>query len=275
MTKTILITGSNRGLGRIFLSLYLLRPNHTIIASVRNPSHPTSQSLLTLPLHPSGTTRLVIVKLDLNKRTDPLAAVQELSEKHGINEIDVVIANAAMAYVWPKVRDVEVDDIMAHMETNVFGFVELVKALLPVLERTASRKKEKNGKEEKEEEEEKKKKKKKDKEVVWVTIGSGGGFLNNPQAVAIPNVAYGLTKAAQHYLTGKLHPEEPWLTSFSIDPGWVRTEMGNAGARALGLEEAWGDPDDSVKGMVKVIDAATRETHSGKMWTAEGENVLF
>lgn len=43
--------------------------------------------------------------------------------------------------------------------------------------------------------------------------------LQNPQAVAVPNAAYGLTKAAQHYLTGKLHPEEPWLTSFSIDPG--------------------------------------------------------
>lgn len=40
-----------------------------------------------------------------------------------------------------------------------------------------------------------------------------------PQAAAIPNAAYGVTKAAQHYLTAKLHPEEPWLTSFIIDPG--------------------------------------------------------
>ncbi|KAK3397590.1 hypothetical protein B0T20DRAFT_479789 [Sordaria brevicollis] len=260
MAKTILITGSNRGLGRIFLSHYLLRPDYTVIAAVRNPSHPTSQSLSTLPVHPSGTTRLIIVKLDLNERTDPSAAVKELSEKHGINEIDVVVANASTAYIWPKVRDAAVEDIKGHMETNVYGFVELVKAFLPVLEKTASKKKENGGE---------------DKEVVWVTIGSGGGFLNDPQAAAFPNAAYGLTKAAQHYLTGKLHPEEPWLTSFSLDPGWVKTDMGNAGARAFGLEEATGDPEESVKGMVKVIDAATRETHSGKMWLAEGKTVLF
>lgn len=160
--KTVLITGSNRGIGRILLTSYLLRPSHTVIAAVRNPSHPSSQSLLSLPVHPSGTTRLVIVKLDLNERTDPAAAVKELAEKHGIDTIDVVIANASVGYIWPKLRDVEVDDIRAHMETNVFGFAELVKGLLPVLECTAAKKAEKGE----------------DKEVVWVTIGSGGGVLN-------------------------------------------------------------------------------------------------
>lgn len=159
-TKTVLITGSNRGLGRLLLSLYLQRPSHTVIAAVRNPSHPTSQSLLSLPIH--DTTRLVIVKLDLNERTDPAAAVKELSEKHGIDTIDVVVANASAGYSWPKVRDVEIDDIKGHVETNVYGFVELIKALLPVLERTAALKKEKGVDE--------------GREAVWVTIGSGGGL---------------------------------------------------------------------------------------------------
>ena len=163
-TKTILITGSNRGLGRLLLSSYLQRPNLTVIAAVRNPSHPTSQSLLTLPVHPSGTTRLIVVKLDLNVPTDPAAAVQELAEKHNIDTIDVVIANASVGWAWPRVREAEVDDIRAHMETNVFGFVELAKALLPVLERTALAKNEKD------------KGRGEDKEVVWITIGSGGGL---------------------------------------------------------------------------------------------------
>lgn len=63
--------------------------------------------------------------------------------------------------------------------------------------------------------------------------------------------------------------------TITVRNSWVRTEMGNAGARVLGLEEAYGDPEESAKGMLKVFDAATRETHSGKMWTAEGETVLF
>lgn len=43
----------------------------------------------------------------------------------------------------------------------------------------------------------------------------------------------------------------------------------------MGIDEAYGDPEESIKGMLKVFDAATRETHSGKMWTWEGESVLF
>lgn len=51
--------------------------------------------------------------------------------------------------------------------------------------------------------------------------------------------------------------------------------MGNDGARAFGLDEAPGDPNESVKGQIKLLDAATRETHGGKFYTWEGENIPF
>lgn len=47
--------------------------------------------------------------------------------------------------------------------------------------------------------------------------------------------------------------------------------MGNRGARSFQLEKASITVDESVKGVVKVIDASTRETHSGKLWTFTGE----
>ena len=49
--------------------------------------------------------------------------------------------------------------------------------------------------------------------------------------------------------------------------------MGNNGAEAFGLEKAAITVKDSVEGMIKVIDAATRETHSGKLWVWDGRQV--
>ena len=46
--------------------------------------------------------------------------------------------------------------------------------------------------------------------------------------------------------------------------------MGNRGADAFGLEKAAITIEQSVTGMIKVIDVATRETHSGKLWVWDG-----
>ena len=62
---------------------------------------------------------------------------------------------------------------------------------------------------------------------------------------------------------------EPSLTRYS----WVQTDLGNFGAEAFGVEKAAITVQESVTGMIKVIDAAARETHSGKLWTYDGRQV--
>ena len=47
--------------------------------------------------------------------------------------------------------------------------------------------------------------------------------------------------------------------------------MGNNGARSFGLEEAPVKLQDSVTGMLKVLEQATKETHGGKMWGYDGK----
>lgn len=47
--------------------------------------------------------------------------------------------------------------------------------------------------------------------------------------------------------------------------------MGNSGAQVFGLEEAPDSVDESVDGMVKLFDLATKETHGGKFWHYHGE----
>lgn len=126
----VLITGANRDIGKGILELYLQKPNHTVIAANRDPSHPTSNALADLP-KAEGTT-LDVIKLDALSPTDPAAAVKTLSAK-GITHIDILIANAGIALSWPKVSEVKVEDIQKHVDVNVYGFIRLYQAFRPAL----------------------------------------------------------------------------------------------------------------------------------------------
>ncbi|TVY73252.1 Short chain dehydrogenase gsfK [Lachnellula suecica] len=249
----VLITGANRGIGKGLLSLYLAKPNHTVIAANRDPSHPTSKALFDLPK--AEGTSLILVKIDATVPTDAADAVNSLASQ-GINHVDILIANAGIAYLWPTVADVKVADMQKHFETNVYGVVYLYQAFLPVL--------------------------KKSNNPRWVSIGSGSGFLtllanscSVKNMIPVQNAAYGPSKVVLHWLTKAIQIEEPVITAFPIDPGWVQTDMGNLGAELRGLEKAILTVEESVAGLMKVIDAATKETHSGRLWKYDGEQVQW
>ncbi|KAB8228446.1 SDR family oxidoreductase [Aspergillus alliaceus] len=239
---TVLITGANRGIGKGLLELYLSRPNHTVIAANRDPNHPTSKALADLATA-EGTT-LRVIKIDVISATDPVNAVKELT-RLGIDHIDILVANAGIALSWPKVSEVKVEDIQKHVDTNVYGFIQLYQAFLPLLKAAQDPK--------------------------LVTIGSSAAFLTFLQNfIPMQNAAYAATKLMQHWYTKAISTEEPWLTAFPIDPGWVQTDLGNRGAVQFGFEKAAVTIDDSVHGILKVIDASSRETHSGKLWKYDG-----
>lgn len=144
----VLITGANRGLGKGLLHLYLAKPNHTVIAANRDPDHATSKALVDSPK--ADGTSLLIIKIDATVPTDPTDAVKQLAS-HGINHLDIIIANAGIAYIYPKVSDVKVEDMQKHLVPNVYGFIELYQATLPLL--------------------------KKSKNPTWVSIGSSAAYL--------------------------------------------------------------------------------------------------
>ncbi|KAL4936451.1 hypothetical protein BDV06DRAFT_227886 [Aspergillus oleicola] len=231
MSPTIvLITGANRGIGRGLLKLYLAKPNHVVIAANRKPEHPTSKELLSLQAAEGSSVK--VVKLDQNSPTDAEEAVRTLRTKEGIDHIDIYIANAAIAYSFPTLDDVKVEDMRAHFETNVVGFVRVYQALLPLLK------------------------------------ASSNGPKN---MISAPNAAYAPTKLVQHWYTKTIANIEPWLTAFPIDPGFVQSDLGNNAAQLLGLKEAPVTIEDSTRGLVAVIDASTKETHSGRLWKRTGE----
>lgn len=136
MAPTIVfITGANRGLGLGLLQKYLAQPNHTVIAGNRNPAHPSSQALADLPK--GNGSKLIVVKLDASVDQDAFSAVQELQDKHGIDHLDMVIANAGVSYAWPPVAELKLDDLRGHMSPNVYGFIALYQATRALMQKSS------------------------------------------------------------------------------------------------------------------------------------------
>ncbi|KAH8679209.1 hypothetical protein BGZ61DRAFT_359211 [Ilyonectria robusta] len=243
MTPTfVLITGANRGLGYGLLKRYLALPNHVVIAGNRNLEHPTSKALDDLPK--GEGSRLIVVKIDASVDQDAFDAVKELQKSHGIDYLDVVIANAGVSYTWPLVADLKIADLQGHITPNVYGVITLYQATRPLLQKSPN-------------------------EPIFAPMGSTAGCLANQPPIR--NAAYGPSKAVVNWLTIRINTEDEWLNAFVLGPGWVQTDLGNEGARGLGFEKAALGVDESCDGMMQVLTSSSKEKHGGKMVSYEGE----
>ncbi|KAI8255738.1 putative beta-1,3-N-acetylgalactosaminyltransferase 2 [Colletotrichum sp. SAR 10_98] len=189
-------------------------------------------------------SRLVVVKIDATVEKDAHDAVAELQKDHGIDHLDIVIANAGVSSVWPSVADLKISDLQAHMEPNVYGVVSLFQATRPLLKKSS-------------------------REPIFTLMGSTAGCLENQPPIT--NGAYGPSKAAANWFGIRINAEEDWLNAFILSPGWVQTDLGNAGARYFGLKEASIGVDESCDGMMEVLANTTKEKHGGKMVFYNGE----
>ncbi|TVY78230.1 Norsolorinic acid ketoreductase [Lachnellula suecica] len=248
MSTIVFITGANRGLGLGLLERYLKLPNHTVIAANRNPEHPTSKSLSKLPT--ADGTKLIVVKLDATIWQDAFDAVKTL-EDQGIDHFDVVIANAGVCNLWPKVVDVKPEDLIAHVEANTYSVVSLYQAVRPLLQKS-------------------------EKEPIYAIMGTTAGSLNSQ--LPLTNGVYGPSKAASAWYSIRINEENSWLNSFSLVPGWVHTDLGDSGATGLGVRKEQQDKlmigvDESCDGMMKVLAETSKAKHGGKLVLYSGEPI--
>ncbi|MCJ1296662.1 hypothetical protein MMC34_008228 [Xylographa carneopallida] len=110
------------------------------------------------------------------------------------------------------------------------------------------------------------------KYMVSSTVSGSNGLLD--QMAAVPQLTYGLSKAAVNNLTRRIHFEDKDITAVPFHPGWVQTDMGNGGAKALGMEEAPMKYEVSIAKLVQLFDTATRDSHGGKYWSVDGDKEL-
>jgi NAD(P)-dependent dehydrogenase (short-subunit alcohol dehydrogenase family) len=117
--KTWLITGCSTGFGRA-LAQRLLERGERVAATARNPA-----SLADL-VAPHGD-RALALRLDITSTDDIAAAVAATHDRFG--PIDVLINNAGYGDMGT-VEDTQVDVARAMMETNVFGTLAMIRAVV-------------------------------------------------------------------------------------------------------------------------------------------------
>ena len=119
---TWLITGASSGLGRAIAEAALER-GYNVVATAR------SKTALA-DLAGSGSGRLFTARLDVTDKQKIRSAVLEAEQQFG--GIDVLVNAAGYGYL-AAIEEGEDDGIRAQFETNVFGLLDVTKAVLPTM----------------------------------------------------------------------------------------------------------------------------------------------
>jgi len=233
--QIVLITGANRGIGNGILKLFLSRPNTTVIAALRDVKSTLAKALTSLPK--AENSSLIMVKIDSSLENDAAAAVEILGSKHDITKIDTVIANAGIPGTLGPVVSITADEVLNNVRVNSLGPLFLFQATLPLLNKSSRPK--------------------------FVVLGSQAGSIGDMEKAPFPMAAYGSSKAMTHYFVRKIHFEHKDIISFAVEPGFTRSDSGNAIAQLFGQKEAAVPILDSANFIVSQIDAATKDTLSG------------
>ncbi|HEY0045233.1 MAG TPA: SDR family oxidoreductase [Flavobacterium sp.] len=119
--KTILITGASSGIGKA-IGEFLHQKGFTVYGTSRNPQNYQSSvfPLLALDVRDAGSIK---------------SAVAEVISRSG--RIDIVINNAGVGITGP-LEEIPMSEIKNNFETNFYGPIEVMKAVLPQMRKQRS-----------------------------------------------------------------------------------------------------------------------------------------
>lgn len=232
---TVLVTGSNRGIGLEFVRQYASRGDE-VIATARNPDGAVELKALA-----ARYPTIRIEKLDV---TD-VKAIESLAAKYRGKPIDIVINNAGILGNVEKQKAGALDqaEFLAVINANTFGALKVAEAFKSNLLASPTRK------------------------VFAMSSGLGSSELTARRGEFY---AYRASKAALNIAFRALAAD--WraegIVVGIIAPGMVETEL----LRASGFPGRGITPEQSVLGMMKVIDEMTLE-NNGKAINYDGKPI--
>ncbi|WP_298883537.1 SDR family oxidoreductase [uncultured Polaribacter sp.] len=121
MSKVVLITGASSGIGKS-VATFLSEKGYKVYGTSRNPKNIENFSF-------------ELIALDVLKVETINAAVKLIIEKEG--KLDVLVNNAGMGITGP-IEDTPTDEMRAVFNTNLFGAIDVMKAVLPQMRKQKS-----------------------------------------------------------------------------------------------------------------------------------------
>jgi NAD(P)-dependent dehydrogenase (short-subunit alcohol dehydrogenase family) len=194
----ILVTGGNRGIGKE-ICRQLTEQGHLVFLGSRK----LDQAKLAVEeiRKSTGSKTIYPLKLDVNNSRDIKKAIAIIHNTSGV--LDVLINNAGILPNSDDIEELEIKDLEQTMATNFYGPLMLTKAAIPLLKQS--------------------------KNARIINVSSGMGSLYE---LASGYAAYRLSKTAINGLTNVLAADlaKYGIESYAVCPGWVKTDMGGAGA---------------------------------------------
>ncbi|MGB1285775.1 MAG: SDR family oxidoreductase [Aggregatilineales bacterium] len=220
MTQHILITGANRGIGLGMVRQFLVKDDNNIVfATARKPDDATDLNALA----EEYAGRVHIIQLDINDSDSVAAAVEQVKSTAG--KLDILVNNAGIFVKddsASKLGSLAADDVSRNIHINAVAPLMVSQALVDLLKAgTASR-------------------------IVMISSGMGSMEQAKPGSYA-----YRMSKAAMNMAARVLSKdlESAGITTITMHPGWVQTNMGG--------KEAALTPEESATGLVDVISNLT------------------
>jgi len=182
--KVWFVTGAGRGMG-VDIAKAALAAGHAVVATGR------SIDAVARALGPAND--LLVLKLDVTRPEDAKSAVTAARERFG--RIDVLVNNAGNFYAG-FFEEIPPEDFRAQIETNLFGPVNVTRAMLPVLRAQRS--------------------------GLIVTISSTGGITGQAFVSAYSAAKFGL-EGWMESLAQEIAPFG--IRTMLVEPGFFRTEL--------------------------------------------------
>lgn len=220
MKQTILITGASRGLG-FYLAKRYLETNNIVFAGVRDLDFPKLKEL-----QESYPNTFIPIILEVSS-TESINKASEKVKEH-TDKIDILINNAAIhsESSYKILEETDLDECLEVYNVNSIGPIRVVKAFLSFI--------------------------KENRNAKVFNISSESGSIGNCRRER--EFDYCMSKAALNMGTKLLsnYLKKDNILVFTIQPGWMRTDMGGPNAHL--------DPYENACCLVDLFASANEET---------------
>ena len=226
--ELIVFPSWTQGVGRGLVEHYVQRPDTIVIAGVRTPRSEQADALVRLPA--GKGSKLILAKIEATSDNDVLQAMSELDQRHHIQHLDIVIANAGIftPTAHQKVGNMNLSDPQSHIDVNAYSVVRLFQGVWPFLSKSLN--------------------------PIFLLNSAGAGTLGGMKSFAhFPLNSYAASKVLANFVVLRLHFEYPDLIAFAVHPGSVVTENRTQAAKMLGVEVEGLSVNECVSGMMRIV----------------------